>query len=139
MCLLFCFFFFFNATATTEIYTLSLHDALPTSATTGAASHGRASGNGSWSWISALALPRSEEHTSELQSPYDLVCRLLLEKKKQKRLVMFANHDHQEHDELDSDHVPVLLNLFFFLMIRRPPRSTLFPYTTLFRSALALP
>ena len=50
---------------------------------------------------------RSEEHTSELQSPDHLVCRLLLEKN-------------------------------FFLMIRRPPRSTLFPYTTLFRSPAGL-
>src|SRR5256885_786139 len=57
---------------------------------------------------------RSEEHTSELQSPCNLVCRLLLEKKKIYLLL------------------PLLL--FFFLMIRRPPRSTLFPYTTLFRS-----
>src|SRR3982075_4065768 len=91
--------FFFNDTATTEIYTLSLHDALPI-------------------WRNAMTFtltgllvllliagvcnktrsPRSEEHTSELQSLAHLVCRL------------------------------------FFLMIRRPPRSTLFPYTTLFRS-----
>src|SRR2546428_10303537 len=73
-----CIFFFFNDTATTEIYTLSLHDALPI-------------------WPARhrdhLAIPmpfgearaegiRSEEHTSELQSRSDLVCRLLLEKKK---------------------------------------------------------
>src|SRR5256885_2329363 len=56
---------------------------------------------------------RSEEHTSELQSPCNIVCRLLLEKK-----------------NLDC----MLSLFFFFLMIRRPPRSTLFPYTTLFRS-----
>src|SRR5574337_210408 len=56
---------------------------------------------------------RSEEHTSELQSPLNLVCRLLLEKKKN-------------------------FFFFFFLMIRRPPRSTLFPYTTLFRSPSTL-
>src|SRR6266496_6825484 len=67
-------FFFFNDTATTEIYTLSLHDALPIS--------------GWWApswWRSRWgcgARPRSEEHTSELQSRRDLVCRLLLEKKK---------------------------------------------------------
>src|SRR3990167_6368909 len=91
--------FFFNDTATTEIYTLSLHDALPI-----------------WrapiqivrspilplSWRVSYrrgTLPsRSEEHTSELHSQSNLVCPL------------------------------------FFLMIRRPPRSTLFPYTTLFRS-----
>src|SRR6266704_6599043 len=69
-------FFFFNDTATTEIYTLSLHDALPISSP--ACEH-----------IAATAAPtgpapmmRSEEHTSELQSRFDLVCRLLLEKKK---------------------------------------------------------
>src|SRR2546429_7092914 len=75
-------FFFFNDTATTEIYTLSLHDALPI-------------------WITRVSCPicgsrvpykkgttrrasakRSEEHTSELQSRLHLVCRLLLEKKK---------------------------------------------------------
>src|ERR1017187_11009070 len=70
-------FFFFNDTATTEIYTLSLHDALPI-----------------WpvvvetdvAWMGSLhrgCEGRSEEHTSELQSPMYLVCRLLLEKKKQ--------------------------------------------------------
>src|SRR6266487_6965585 len=71
-------FFFFNDTATTEIYTLSLHDALPiwprcTSA-------GREQRWSRWSGVT-----RSEEHTSELQSPVHLVCRLLLEKKKHKQ------------------------------------------------------
>src|SRR6266404_9178023 len=75
--------FFFNDTATTEIYTLSLHDALPISEDAdfdqrarrrdrqGGEQHGR---------------PRSEEHTSELQSLAYLVCRLLLEKKKKKSI-----------------------------------------------------
>src|SRR3990172_5379784 len=91
--------FFFNDTAPTEIYTLSLHDALPIA--------------GAWDNRARLAaslgrpIPtkqtcplfrRSEEHTSELQSRLHLLC------------------------------------LLSFLMIRRPPRSTLFPYTTLFRS-----
>src|SRR5256885_11919753 len=81
-------FFFFNDTATTEIYTLSLHDALPIwrSRRTGRAgwrrrrcsrlrtAHVRAGAGG--------MRQRSEEHTSELQSPCNLVCRLLLEKKK---------------------------------------------------------
>src|SRR5437667_8860972 len=77
--------FFFNDTATTEIYTLSLHDALPISP------------RRAWGAVpvrfqfsvpepkrTALveSLARSEEHTSELQSHHDLVCRLLLEKKK---------------------------------------------------------
>src|SRR5438874_7394754 len=74
-------FFFFNDTATTEIYTLSLHDALPTSIPSRAASFGP------WMCTSCPSntirpLSRSEEHTSELQSRRDLVCRLLLEKKK---------------------------------------------------------
>src|SRR6266853_6217031 len=75
---IFCFhfFFFFNDTATTEIYTLSLHDALPIFA-------GLAVGYG-LGLVPALVRwnQRSEEHTSELQSQSNLVCRLLLEKKK---------------------------------------------------------
>src|SRR2546429_3437542 len=74
----FCFFFFFNDTATTEIYTLSLHDALPISTRPISNRWRRCSGrseNGS-------RMNRSEEHTSELQSRLHLVCRLLLEKKK---------------------------------------------------------
>src|SRR6266705_2036547 len=74
------FFFFFKDTATTEIYTLSLHDALPIY-------QGHCQTVASNAYEIELAvidadLVRSEEHTSELQSPYDLVCRLLLEKKK---------------------------------------------------------
>src|SRR5436309_8088824 len=90
-----CFFFFFNDTATTEIYTLSLHDALPIyylellrragwidslldepSITLYASEQNRRS---------AAEFLRSEEHTSELQSRENLVCRLLLEKKKKKK------------------------------------------------------
>src|SRR6266487_7031183 len=82
-------FFFFNDTATTEIYTLSLHDALPISP------DGRLIENVrrqtpvgrleevAHHFVQARPQPRSEEHTSELQSPVHLVCRLLLEKKKQ--------------------------------------------------------
>src|SRR5438132_7028316 len=84
MSLLF-FFFFFNDTATTEIYTLSLHDALPISRLQdlGAARDRRALHRGDQRLAQPL-LKRSEEHTSELQSHSDLVCRLLLEKKKKK-------------------------------------------------------
>src|SRR2546427_2921979 len=77
-------FFFFNDTATTEIYTLSLHDALPISAD--AVADGLRAGG-----AEAVAFPvadggeRSEEHTSELQSQSNLVCRLLLEKKKKRQ------------------------------------------------------
>src|SRR2546430_9681225 len=95
-------FFFFNDTATTEIYTLSLHDALPIS-------YG-CSGlvpliNFSASSDTPRVLPlpnRSEEHTSELQSQSNLVCRLLLEKKKQRRTTITSNiiHHVRHHDTI---------------------------------------
>src|SRR6266511_2898784 len=71
-------FLFFNDTATTEIYTLSLHDALPISTRSG-----RSGSSGPHGAEARAVLPsRSEEHTSELQSRENIVCRLLLEKKK---------------------------------------------------------
>src|SRR5258708_39938789 len=74
-------FFFFNDTATTEIYTLSLHDALPISLSgTPIAAPPQLDAKGN-PIFRKMGL-RSEEHTSELQSPDHLVCRLLLEKKK---------------------------------------------------------
>src|SRR5690349_25091204 len=78
-------FFFFNDTATTEIYTLSLHDALPTSTTRPSATCASVSSDGVALPRISRAPSRSEEHTSELQSRRDLVCRLLLEKKKKKK------------------------------------------------------
>src|SRR5579872_2121508 len=148
-CFFLFFFFFFNDTATTEIYTLSLHDALPIC-------RRRVDGR---AWREPAghrrAVLRSEEHTSELQSRPHLVCRLLLEKKKKERvpatqyrkktkahtasntqsshLLVFVMIQSGEIFGSHPVHKPSLL-LFFFLMIRRPPRSTLFPYTTLFRS-----
>src|SRR3954464_1932294 len=93
--------FFFNDTATTEIYTLSLHDALPIwRRRQPLAAASRRSSPTPRSVRRTARGVRSGEHTSELQSHDNLVCRL------------------------------------FFLMIRRPPRSTLFPYTTLFRSGV---
>src|SRR5437763_7403283 len=84
---LLCLFFFFNDTATTEIYTLSLHDALPIFKLRGAALQYRRLYRKGFRCVPRLARSgrlraRSEEHTSELQSPMYLVCRLLLEKKK---------------------------------------------------------
>src|SRR2546425_8220993 len=91
------FFFFFNDTATTEIYTLSLHDALPISWASNppivgvgeafwVAKQSPKNWTGGFSvaggWAAAEVSSRSEEHTSELQSLAYLVCRLLLEKKK---------------------------------------------------------
>src|SRR3990167_4290059 len=90
---------FFNDTAPTEIYTLSLHDALPISSHTNSTSECfTVAAPTPTPTNTPTNTPRSEEHTSELQSQSNLVCRLL------------------------------------FLMIRPPPRSTLFPSTTLFRS-----
>src|ERR1041385_9504094 len=74
-----CLFFFFNDTATTEIYTLSLHDALPILNPPHVA-------EGAIGEHDSDQRNRSEEHTSELQSRLHLVCRLLLEKKKKKKL-----------------------------------------------------
>src|SRR2546427_9170128 len=86
-------FFFFNDTATTEIYTLSLHDALPICRER----HGRhrlvppggaAARRPPVIQRMDLRRRRSEEHTSELQSQSNLVCRLLLEKKKKKEILL---------------------------------------------------
>src|SRR2546422_5091584 len=94
------FFFFFNDTATTEIYTLSLHDALPISSSS-RSSRSRSSRpstppaasppsrHGSPRRRPTTCAARSEEHTSELQSRLHLVCRLLLEKKKQRTAIRF--------------------------------------------------
>src|SRR5207302_10596990 len=100
-------FIFFNATPTTEIYTLSLHDALPIWRSR--SSWGRVGKGGrdvgglarhalrrahadlppdAWARRSWLRASRSEEHTSELQSRENLVCRLLLEKKK-KNIILY--------------------------------------------------
>src|SRR3712207_8028046 len=96
------FFFFFNDTATTEIYTLSLHDALPISrvalsSTIIASPMMRLRNSGSRVdrpasfGRSGCGSNRSEEHTSELQSRQYLVCRLLLEKKKKKNHHAYMN------------------------------------------------
>src|SRR2546427_4477711 len=88
--------FFFNDTATTEIYTLSLHDALPISDHVIAKARELAPEH-PWMVQRIAAVPtsafptRSEEHTSELQSQSNLVCRLLLEKKKKNKIKMQIN------------------------------------------------
>src|SRR5712664_1047233 len=142
-----CFFFFFNDTATTEIYTLSLHDALPIYRLERVRDGGRTATARSRGDRRDV---RSEEHTSELQSRSDLVCRLLLDKKKKLSNQALDKKDYNELLKqtnenrftalvfvvaLDRHGIAVGDRLvsfcFFFLMIRRPPRSTLFPYTTL--------
>src|ERR1022692_1248138 len=101
-------------------------------------------------------LLRSEEHTSELQSPCNLVCRLLLEKKKKKQVYRILQSTQRARHNMvgttpcidsslrscppDPPSCPLvvafgLFSFFFFLMMRRPPRFSLFPYTPLFRSA----
>src|SRR2546426_8489580 len=106
MRLCFVIFFFFNDTATTEIYTLSLHDALPIYLHHQDPARGRAPEEGGRPREGLAHLqppeggqgharpgaPRSEEHTSELQSPCNLVCRLLLEKKKKTRAPITSVH-----------------------------------------------
>src|ERR1022692_4299303 len=87
---------------------------------------------------------RSEEHTSELQSPCKLVCRLLLEKKNDASgdlpvyLKLYSLNGIPRTDRgqrrLSTLYYSIDGLCYFFLMIRRPPRSKLFPYTTLFRS-----
>src|SRR5277367_7152486 len=89
----FFFFFFFNDTATTEIYTLSLHDALPINRD-----------HPVWRAVpahmsAAATVGRSEEHTSELQSHHDLVCRLLLEKKKKQLTVFYRGQTRQKRKQ----------------------------------------
>src|SRR3989338_6961403 len=95
-------FFFFNDTATTEIYTLSLHDALPIS-------------------LPIIVLFKC---ASPLSSPL--------------KLCLYFSFPDRKSTRLNSSHSSISFSLFFFLMIRRPPRSTLFPYTTLFRSPCPL-
>src|SRR6476620_5426997 len=143
------FFFFFNDTATTEIYTLSLHDALPISRT----SRRRCGRSCRRTPRSPACSSRSEEHTSELQSRQYLVCRLLLEKKKNfaNTAMVLITNERLDLTESTSSVLEVVDSLVFaaamtsigtitlgtlivfFLMIRRPPSATLFPYTTLFR------
>src|SRR5258708_30537286 len=102
---IFPFFFFFNDTATTEIYTLSLHDALPIFAdqphvvgpVSRVVAHREQERDARRHEV-AVERDRSEEHTSELQSPDHLVCRLLLEKKK--------NKQHNNYDTVDLRHHP---------------------------------
>src|SRR2546426_5673836 len=90
------FFFFFNDTATTEIYTLSLHDALPIcQAPQAGRKHpevlAQEIGHEERHGVPRMSYRRSEEHTSELQSPCNLVCRLLLEKKKKEKNIDLIN------------------------------------------------
>src|SRR2546426_4962879 len=93
----FLFFFFFNDTATTEIYTLSLHDALPIyrDPRQAAGCRSRRAPPSGEALTHRPGDPRSGEHTSELQSPFNLVYRLLLEKKKKVVLLILLSISRQ--------------------------------------------
>src|SRR5689334_24443725 len=105
---LFFLYFFFNDTATTEIYTLSLHDALPIYNFVGQLNK-RPEIQRAFTFFTARApayqvdVDRSEEHTSELQSQFHLVCRLLLEKKKTKNDYTFHVDNSDIHYARCSD------------------------------------
>src|SRR5688572_21068475 len=132
--------FVLDAAATPQIHTLSLHDALPISPPRPRASPSRSDPQSAARTSGAirrhlnraptffLRLLRSEEHTSELQSQSNLVCRLLLEKKNDSFCI----------ETVLQYRMIVRIGLYrvdnLFSMLPRPPRSTLFPYTTLFRS-----
>src|SRR5258705_1926319 len=107
-------FFFFNDTATTEIYTLSLHDALPISCA-GLCSRTRSpcgARGGPISWMRSVtrSADRSEEHTSELQSLRHLVCRLLLEKKNQQIVIQRADVQGPHLPQVGSDGITRLIH-----------------------------
>src|ERR1019366_2424540 len=142
------FFFFFNDTATTEIYTLSLHDALPI------LNRVLRRHDPEKNRPMKANQSRSEEHTSELQSLTNLVCRLLLEKKKNKQIDEARRRQprHARHGAYTAANVTTVPGLacsswfsgcaplpcfflffFFFLIIRRPPNSPLFPSPPLSR------
>src|SRR2546430_10060751 len=92
------FFFFFNDTATTEIYTLSLHDALPICVAAAQQLFVASAPAAAGATLAGRGAVRSEEHTSELQSQSNLVCRLLLVKKKK-----YDNNKHVYSRALNSD------------------------------------
>src|SRR5688572_5305078 len=146
----FIFFFFFNDTATTEIYTLSLHDALPifpimigryVSLTERPLRTGRVidvllsfrhqpARQRRTAALDSLDRKSTRLNSSHSQISYAVFC--LKKKKKNKQ-----HNTIRSHLSLSlclSSSVILLSYSFFFLMIPRPPRSTLFPYTTLFRS-----
>src|SRR6266480_2594049 len=137
------YFFFFNDTATTEIYTLSLHDALPISPS-------RAARSWPASRTGPPRRPRSPPcrgdrkstrlNSSHMSNSYAVFCL----KKNNDKHIPKHNGSLCIHHVQDPTKCSVIVSVtsmlaslftFFFLMIRRPPRSTLFPYTTLFRSS----
>src|SRR2546426_9159826 len=107
------FLFFFNDTATTEIYPLSLHDALPISMISHVFDNRASRRRDTRAHEYPCGERRSEEHTSELQSPCNLVCRLLLEKKKKehRRRPSRGDGSASPHGAADRRHPITLLLL----------------------------
>src|SRR3712207_3318707 len=131
-------FFFFNDTATTEIYTLSLHDALPIWVDQVFPAY-----RGVGRWMQILphrTSPRRHERLGSRKLPWTSTQSLLSSPAYRSR----PTWEDRKSTRLNSSHANIsyavfclkkkTILVFFFLMIRRPPRSTLFPYTTLFRS-----
>src|SRR6266480_2389064 len=132
------FYFFFNDTATTEIYTLSLHDALPISSRARPARRRspwrRRRAGPARAHRGARDRKSTRLNSSHMSISYAVFC--LKKKKKQQPSTLLSKSyicsaSPTRRSMLSCS--PLLVS-FFFLMIRRPPRSTLFPYTTLFRS-----
>src|SRR6266511_2400218 len=140
-------FFFFNDTATTEIYTLSLHDALPISAHAAPAACSWC-GACRWPWASSGDRKSTRLNSSHVKISYAVFC---LKTKKSdcigRPMVICQRCRHRnpvgakfclncfaplEYGGTLTFY-PVEFEEFFFVMMRRPPKSTLFPYTTLFR------
>src|SRR6516162_10282183 len=133
--------FFFNHPAPTEIYTLSLHDALPISSASAAHAHSPRND------CSSGRLDRPDRKSTRLNSSHLVISYAVfcLKKKivdppvrEQDAVALFVPDRHHVCRRLIISqlrhHIPLPRTHLFFLMIRRPPRSTLFPYTTLFRS-----
>src|SRR5690554_4184614 len=133
--------FFFHVAAAPEIYTLSLRDALPISPTIQASSPASRRIRIASSAAPGGTITRSEEHTSELQSRPQLVCRLLLEKKNRRLPLAVSTawpgtltRGWSRSSRPRRHRARAVPPRRFFFMLRRPPRFTLFPYATLFRS-----
>src|SRR5215211_1798633 len=137
LCRLLCLFFFFNDTATTEIYTLSLHDALPI--------FGLPHSPVCLGQQGKQKRPSQDRKSTRLNSSHTVISYAVFCLKKKK--INQSRPAQQYEHSIGQNHLPVNILrtsaesssnqlCFFFLMIRRPPISTLFPYTTLFRPAV---
>src|SRR6478672_5365530 len=138
-----CCLFFFNDTATTEIYTLSLHDALPISGTT-LTQFAQLADRAEVAYLPFFPWPPGDRKSTRLNSSHDQISYAVFCWKKKKRCQIDAFFSYARH-HCTTDIIFSCGEFFiraswcpyasciFFLMIRRPPRPTVFPDTTLFR------